>query len=485
MTYCNYCVMEDGVCQELSRKERREIEKKKRKLEKKLRQVNLPVVFDNTTVTAVGNFPLIETFEKTIDLRGIIEKGFTLKKAPNSKYSTTDLLLEMIDSCILGKSRFIHTEELRHDPGYKEIKEIEDFPSEKCFRELYSKFDNNGKHLKELERISDKIISLKSQTEAPREIWFDYDDTVIELFGDQELAEIGYNPRYKGRPSLKAKICFISGSNELLKLDLYGGKTHLNNGFLEFHRACVEKLPHNYVLKGIRGDAALFDEDNLEEFEQECLEYVLKAKVKGSLRKRIMHIEEWEELNDRYSITEIEFALDTWKHARRFIVIRENMDTTGQLYLQGKEFYKYQAIVTNNLDATPEEIWHLYNKRGTVEDKIGELKHGFAVSEASQHEIKRNKAYALVKQIAYNIFNWWKVVVLPDEKKHSEIQTVRREIVNVPGNIVGSGSYRRIRLAANRVLEWIVQAIKRNLDRFFYTVASGFKLLAWDPRAGP
>jgi hypothetical protein len=480
----NYHIYKDGVRQKLSREERREIERKKRKLEKKLRGVNLPVVFDNDTVTASGNFALIETFERMIGLKEIVEKEFTLKKAPNSKYSTTDLLLEMIDSCILGKSRFVHTEELRHDPGYKEIKGIKDFPGEKCFRELYGKFDDKGKHLEELEKINDRIISMKSQTETPREVWFDYDDTVIELFGEQELGERGYNPRYKGRPSLKAKVCFISGSAELLKIDLYGGKTHLNKGFLEFHKACEDKLPRNYVLKGIRGDAAVFDEENLEYFEEKSLEYVLKAKMNGSLKRKIMQIGDWKKLNDRYSIAEIEIALDSWKHARRFVVIRENMSIGGQLYL-GKEFYKYQAIVTDIMDMSPEEIWHLYNGRGTVENKIDELKNGFAVSEASQHEIKRNRAYALVKQIAYNIFVWWKAAVLPDERKGCEIETVRHEIINVPGNIVGSGRYKRIRLAVNGVLEWIVQVIKRNLKKFFYTVASDFNLMVWDVRAGP
>lgn len=481
----DYCLIEDGVCQKLSRKERREIERRKRKLEKKLRKVNLPVVFDNNTVTAAGNFHLMETFERVIDLRGIIDEEFTLKKFHNSKYHPTDLLIEMIDACIMGKSRFIHTEFLRHDPGYKEIKEIEDFPSEKCFRELFSKFDNDGKHLQELERISDRIVLLKSQTETPREVWLDYDDTVLELFGNQELAEVGYNPRYKGRPSLKAKLCFISGSKELLKTGLYPGKTALNNGFLEFHKDCVRKLPRNYVVKGIRGDAAIFDEKNLEELEGECLEYVLKAKVKGSLRKRILRIEDWEELSDRYSIAEIEFALDSWMHARRFIVIRERMDEKGQLYLQGKWFYKYQAIVTNRLDLAPEEVWHFYNERGTAEKLVDEIKNGFAVGEASQHEIKRNRAYALVKQIAYNIFNWWKQAVLPSEKKNCEVETIRREVINVPGNIVGHGYYRKVRLAANRVLEWIIVVIKRNLERFFYIAANGFRCFAWDPRASP
>ena len=55
-------------------------------------------------------------------------------------------------------------------------------------------------------------IRLKSQWEGPLEVWLDYDDTVITLFGKQTDGEVAYNPRYKGRPSYKAKVCFISGT---------------------------------------------------------------------------------------------------------------------------------------------------------------------------------------------------------------------------------------------------------------------------------
>jgi len=95
----------------------------------------------------------------------------------------------------------------------------------------------------------------------------------------------------------------------------------------------------------------------------------VKAKLRDNLRGEIKFIpdEDWEEVDKmgRYSVTEFEFALDSWKHQRRFVIIREEIEESGQRLLPG--VCKYQAIVTNNLEDTPLEIWHNYNKRARVE----------------------------------------------------------------------------------------------------------------------
>ena len=57
---------------------------------------------------------------------------------------------------------------------------------------------------------------------------------------------------------------------------------------------------------------------------------------------------------------------------------------------------------------------------------------------------------------------------------HYEVQTIRRLVLNIPGNVVGNGWYRKIRLAANRKLEYLIYIIKANLDRFTWFVANDF-----------
>lgn len=460
-----------------SRKERRpemiRLKKKKRKLLRKLKKVNLEVEFNNETATSVGNFALVETFKKAVGIDEIVGEELNIKKHWNRIYSSETLLDYMIDGCILGKSRFEHIGDLAFDPGYKKIKDIEIFPGEGRFRDLMGRVKPDN--IEELLKINRRIIELKSKWEGVKEVWLDHDDSVITLFGKQEEGEVGYNPQYHGRPSYKAKVCFIAGTEELLHLDLYSGKTHSNGQFLDFHKKCEEMLPHNYVLKGVRGDRGFCSEDNADYFEERSLEYVLKMKMTTRLRRQIEALSEkyWKDLDDVYSVAELEYLPSGWKFPRRVAVVRERaVKETGQMCLPGNAFYKYQAIMTNKEDA-PEEIWRFYNKRANVENKIDELKDGFGVDEASQHEMIKNRAFGLIKAISYNIVTWFKRVCLPGV--NYEVKTIRRKVLQIAGNVVGNGWYRKIQLGTNRWLERMVGIIKENLDLFILFVANGFE----------
>lgn len=460
------------------RKERRpeiiKLEKEKRKLVRKLREVNLPVEFDNDTVTNFGNFHTIETFKQAIGLKSIIKDNFTLSKASNSTYSAQSTLEHLIDCCCLGLSRFDHTECLRYDPGYLDLKQITSFPSEKVFRNLHSNFE--PQHIQQLININKKLIELKSRWQGPCYVTLDFDDTVVTLHGHQKGGEVGYNPRYHGRPSFKLKVCFISSSDELLHLDLYGGKTHSNGEFLAFFQTCLDMLPHNYVVNRLRLDKGFFDEDNFKAFESRYLEYVCKAPLRENLKNAIILIPEkdWQSIDEYTSVTSREFIPPAWEKPRRFVIRRVKIDKdTNQLLLDSQDFYRYEAVVTN-MEGEDADIMNFYDGRANVENKIDELKDGFAVEEASQHLKIRNHASMIIKSIAYNLMNWYRQALLPQDMKRCEIKTLRRKIINIPGNILGRGRYHRIKLAANRILEIIIQTIKRNLDDFVYFVANGF-----------
>jgi hypothetical protein len=192
------------------------------------------------------------------------------------------------------------------------------------------------------------------------------------------------------------------------------------------------------------------------------------------LRTQILALteEQWYDLDNHYSVAEMEYLPSGWKFPRRVVLIREKIVLdTGQMYLPSNEFYKYQAIMTNQ-EQSPEEVWRFYNQRGNVENKIDEIKAGFGVDENSQHEMLENRAFALIKTISYNIVNWFKKVTMPEQ--NYEAETVRRKILCVAGNVVGSGWYKKIRLAANRQLEKTVEIIKTNLDGFIGFAANGF-----------
>ncbi len=149
--------------------------------------------------------------------------------------------------------------------------------------------------------------------------------------------------------------------------------------------------------------------------------------------------------------------------ARRFVFIREKFDRRiGQKILTG---FRHQVICTN-LQTPAEEMWRFCNQRCTLENRISELKDGFAMDQQSQHTLFKNTAYATIKVVACNLLNWMKAVVLPRETRTYRSGTLRRKIFCVPGNVIISGRY--IRHAANRWLEDVVW----RLHALYYIIAA-------------
>lgn len=466
-----------------TRKKRKEIKKAKYRLEKKLRKINLPVEFTNSTTSQFANFHLLEAFKEAIGFKRLVRQILTENKAHNCLYQTYQMLDYFIDAQCLGLSRFEHVGSLRHDPGYLKIKgDLTRFPEESSFRRFLN--IDTEILLEELRIINRKLIEMRAQTSEPKTITLDCDDTVVTLHGNQADGKIGYNPKYKGRASIKFKAAFIAETGELAASKAYDGDTHSNGGFIEFFKMVEGNLPHNYVLECARLDKGFFAQDNFEYFEERTLSYVCKAPMRGGLKKVVKYLHEenlWEELDDYTSVAELTIPLPNWSKARRFVFICQKKDPeTKQLYLSHPEFYSHQAIVTN-IEANemdPEEIWHFYNKRGTCELLINELKEGFAADEASQKTFDKNEAYMLIKSISYNLMLWFKEVTMPKECKSYRATTIRRKILCIPGNIVGNGRYRHIKLAANTWLKGVIMQAKLNLDNFLYTVIEKLTPLA-------
>lgn len=442
-----------------------------RKKLNRFKELNIDATFDNETVSNNAAFTYVEAFKNIIGFKSLLNKIISYKKGKNSTYSTADTLDFLIDAIILGYSRFSHMDDLRNDPGYSKTKSS-DNPSEKVCRDLFKALPEEAKD--ELRYLNKKLLELQAKNEQPREVMFDFDDTVCTIFGNQEGSACGYNPRYKGRPSFKEKVGIISKSNELLDLTLEAGTHHSNHNFLDFLESCIDTLPDTWYLKRIRADRGFFDQKNFEYCEDNGYEYIIKAKMQKGVQKIVDYINEhpeqypWTPINKVISVTEITVPLESWSRARRFVLIKKSLPKTnknGQMIFD--EFtYEYQAIVTNVDYLTAEEIFNDYNQRCNVENKIDELKQGFFFDENSQINHKCNELFLLVKMIAYNLHNWFKRAFLPEDLHHHEIITIRRILYKVAGNIVGNGWYKHIRFAPNKLLERIIPYIRNSLFNF-------------------
>ncbi|MGD9567092.1 MAG: transposase [Sedimentibacter sp.] len=246
---------------------------------------NLKTVFTETAVSSNVSLTYLEDFKKSIDFLTLLTKHlneFNSVKGANSTYKVMDIIDFMIDAVIYGYSRFDHMEQLRQDEAYKLIKQ-HSAPSEKVCRDLLKVLPENA--CDNLRALNKSLLEAQANTQPPREVMMDFDDTVVSVFGNQEKSNVGYNPKYHDRPSYKEKVGIISGTKELIDLTLEEGSHHSNHCFLDFFKKCEETLPKQWILKRIRADRGFFDQDNFKYFEDQQYEYIVKTKMQNGVKQ--------------------------------------------------------------------------------------------------------------------------------------------------------------------------------------------------------
>ena len=430
----------------------------------------LPATFDNSTVTGHASLSYVDNFKKKIGFRQMLESGISYDKHHNAQFTTADTLEFMVDASIQGYSRFNQMDELRRDNAYLQLKG--QAPSEKVCRDLLLKLPERT--ASELRLINKQLLARKAQSEGSRSVVLNIDDTVCTVYGDQEGAGVGYNPQKNGRPSFKEKVGILAETNEVINLTLENGKHHTNYELETFMRKCRLLLPEQWNLTRVRIDCGGFDIDNLTYLDGQDLEFVIKCKKYASLWTIIQtvnskpHLYPWTAIDEMFSVNEIQARLPKWQKTYRFVLVRKPapVKNAKQIKMASVDPYEYQVIVTNIAYLTAEEIFHEYNQRCDIENKIDELKDGFAFDQNSQRNQKCNELFLLLKMLAYNIHNWFKSAILPEDWVHYEIRTIRRKFYHLAANICGHGRYRHIRYACDQVLASLITAVIERLRRF-------------------
>ena len=110
--------------------------------------------------------------------------------------------------------------------------------------------------------------------------------------------------------------------------------------------------------------------------------------------------------------------------------------------------YMYTFIVTN-MDSSPEYLVKFYCKRGLMENFIKESKSGFDFSAVSSHNRIVNANRVQVHALAYNIFNWFRRLVLSAKMRKQRIDTVRLKLLKIATKVVHSARYITFKLCSN------------------------------------
>ena len=114
----------------------------------------------------------------------------------NRDYSVSQMLLALVYPIVLGLDRIETAALLGSDGTFQYLTGLQSFPDPQTLRRFLL---NAPTHLREqLHRTNDRLLQrFIHMPEHRSRLIFDLDSTVLTVFGHQEGAEVGYNPRYR------------------------------------------------------------------------------------------------------------------------------------------------------------------------------------------------------------------------------------------------------------------------------------------------
>jgi hypothetical protein len=378
----------------------------------------------------------------------------------NKDYSLSQMLLALIYPIILGLDRIETVSLLRSNGTFQHVTGLPGFPDPQTLRRFLR--NAPARLLEQLHRANDRLLQRFIHLPEHRSrLLFDLDSTVLPLFGHQEGAEVGYNPRYRGKRSYDPLLCVEANSSFLWDVELRRGDAGTWAGSEELLACCFHSTPSDIRELRVRADAGFGYAPILDMLEARFAQYSVVARMTASLKRALRGLR-YEAMNPRWEIAEFEHHPHGWPHARRCIVARKKIEESDpQPTLFTLERYVYRAWHTN-LPLTPAGVWHFYDGRAGMERRIREIREDYALTKIPTRAFAANALYLEVIRLAYNLVTAFQRTCLPAEWQSFTLSKLRHKLFWVPGELTRPQNRPTLRLVNSPLITvWAEKILHR------------------------
>ena len=357
----------------------------------------IKINFNGGDLSSDSGMLLIHEFAQKLGLEQLLEQDFSTNDNKTRKHTDSKNAIQKVYQLIAGYFQDDDADELTSDPIFTTILNKRSLASQPTLSRFINRCDEICLYQFELihQKLRERIYSWK----RPDHLLIDIDSTLFATFGTQEGNS--FNSHYRDYPDIP----------------LY-----------------------------LRGDSGFADIMIYETLESNGVSYAIRMKENGRLRSAASFIED--ELFTKTKDNQIEYAVsygeffykaDSWLYPRRIVCKIEKPE--------GQMNFLYTFIVTN-MDGSPEDLICFYCKRGLMETFIRESKHGFHMDAMSSHSMTVNANKLQISMLAYNLFNWFRRLVLPRSFQKLQVDTIRLKLLKIAAKLVRSARYLTFKLCS-------------------------------------
>jgi hypothetical protein len=346
-------------------------------------------------LTPLGQASFFIEFLKVSGVFDALVADCPLRRTSPNAPSNRDVLGTLVLSVLAGHKRYAHVTALRADGVLPELLGIERILSEDAVRRGLAAIDEvqgTAWLRRHLDRCTEPLLG---------EGWvLDADTTIKPLYGRQEGAVLGYNPKKPGRPSHTYHTFFLSQLRLVLDVEVMAGNQHTANNATPGLWALLDRIGRDRWPRLLRADKGFACDALMGACEEKGLPYLMRLRLTKNVTRAIERLAGrggWQDAGQGWQGIDTTLKLSGWGKARRVVLLRRRLrdeqerahaaeraaDNPDQLRLSfpsvadAGEVYEHAALVTSSAEPIL-GLGQLYRDRADCENVFDELKNSGA-----------------------------------------------------------------------------------------------------------
>ncbi len=404
----------------------------------------IKINFDGGDLSSDAGLLLIKEFAAKSGFIRLVQKLFQTNDHSVRRHKDHQNLMQLIYQIIAAYFQDDCADELTVDPIMTSILEKSSLASQPTLSRFWNRMDDTT--LDQLTEILKQMRKTVYSIHRPEFMLFDIDSTLLDTYGHQEGE--GFNFHYQAH-GYHPLLCYDGLTGDLLKAQLRDGTQYCGKGSADFMRSLLVEFNSEYpgLPLYLRGDSGFATPELYDILEEYSCDYAIRLKENATLRELAEDVDEALYRATRYN--QVDYAVEygeffyqaaSWTHPRR-VVVKVEKPSNQMVHLH--------TFVVTTMTSAPYQVLQFYCGRGKMENFIKESKSGFDFASVSSHSKVVNANRLQVHALAYNLFNWFRRIVLPKSMRSQQIDTIRLKLLKIAARMIRSARYITFKLCSS------------------------------------
>ena len=388
----------------------------------------------NEKLTPHAGLVLAHEFHMGLGLDRLLDEHLP-KPGSNRGYRPSELILPLTLMLQGGGGDLDDIGVIARDRALREATRLRRMPAAATLGGWLRRTGGNPSAMKALERVADRLTACRHKREGRTDYTLDVDATIIKAHKQDATRA------YEGTVGYHPMLGFLDETRWLLHDEFRTGSAAPQAGGVRFITACTKRLPAGTRIGEVRSDSAFYNHAVTDHCRAEGITYTIAADWDVAVVEAYQAIEDdaWEPIpvekgKPVREAAETVHAFNEGDHSFRLVFVRD-IDEQGLLFAAA---HRGRGIITNapQQHRSAIDVVAHYNRRGTMENHIKELKHGFGMRRMPCGQELANAAWLRIGAMAYNLFLLQQAFGLPPELLHVTVGTVRWRLYQTAARLV-------------------------------------------------